>query len=134
MKGIAFHWDSPWKDIYSGLDPMADAWVLLAKAFSLELAVIAPYWPFPDRFGVNTYRSMDDFLEAVSGDRIVLADYLEPGTPNPELKGIDWLVFGPTDGWAGRYPNMERWCYRPSPQGGYFAVHLAHIAAHMSQE
>ena len=134
MKGIAFYWDSPWKDIYSGLDPMADAWGSMAKAFGLELAVIVPYWPFPDRFGVNEYRSLEDFLKAVKGDTVVLADYKEPGEPNPDLKTIDWLVFGPTDGWQGRYSDMEKWCYRPSPNGGYHAVHLAHIAAHISKE
>lgn len=134
MKGIAFHWEDPWKDIYSGLDPQADAWGSLANVFNYDLAAIQCNWPFPDRIGVHTYSSFEDFLVAVSGQSVVLADYQDSGTPNPYLGEIDWLVFGPASGWRGSYPEKPRWCYHPSPPGGYFSIHLAHIAAHIAME
>jgi hypothetical protein len=132
MKGVVFHWDSPWKDIYSGLDPAADAWALMGRAFDLEVVAIAHTWPFPGRSDVTVFSSLPEFLEAHADDRVVLADYVEPGEPNPDLAEVDWLVFGPADGWQRAHSEHSRWCYRPSPPGGFHAIHLAHIAAHMN--
>jgi len=134
MKGIVFHWDDPWKDIYSGLDPVADAWAYIGQAFDLDMVAIERTWPFPERHGIRSFKSLDDFLKSVKGDRVVLADYQEPGTPNPKMHEVDWLVLGPADGWQKAYPTVERWCYRPSPPSGFHAVHLAHIVAHLSRE
>lgn len=132
MKGIAFHWEDPWKDIYTGIDPHASAWAMLGKTFGYQMVAIQCGWPVPTCCGMDGVRSFEDFLKTVPGETVVLADYAEPGTPNPNLKEIDWLVFGPASGWRGTHVTIPRWCYRPYPSGGFHAIHLAHIAAHVA--
>lgn len=134
MKGMVFHWDDPWRDIYSGLDPTAAAWCALMNTFGLELIAIETTWPFKCSCGIKTARSLDEVLAARPSARFALADPAPPvGVRRVLLSQVDWLVFGPSEGWRGAYADKTRWVYEPSPPGGFHALHLAHIAAHMGR-
>lgn len=125
MKGIAFHWEPPYRDIYSGMDPFADAWTDLAQAFDLELAVICPAFPPPDQLRNVAFASVAEFLET-AGSKVAFADYNHQGE-SADLHDIDWLVIGPASGWEPP-ENYPLWKYNPSPGGGWHPLHLAHLA------
>lgn len=132
MKGIVIHWESPWKDIFSGIDPDASAWKTLCDTYDLELHVVQCDWPFPALFGVRRYDSLSAFLGAHPTESIVLADYSADVIPSVSLSEIDYLVFGPASGWNPRPDGLATWTYGPSPNGGFHALFLGHIAAHMN--
>lgn len=126
MLGLAFHWEPPYKDIYSGMDPYGNAWKDLADTFGLELAVISPAFPPPSAVA-NVYDSLDSFLlNAVRpGDKVAYAYYSHEGA-SPALSDIDWLVVGPVN-WSPP-ENSVYWKYPISPGGGWHPLHLAHLA------
>lgn len=125
MKGLAFHWEPPFRDVYSGMDPFADAWTDLAQAFELELAVICPDFPPPHTLRECAYTSLDAFL-AYAGAKVAFADVNLKGDA-VDLRIVDWLVIGTATGWEppNHYP---KWRYDPSPGGGWHPLHLAHLA------
>jgi hypothetical protein len=130
MKGIAFHWDPPHRDVYSGMDPYASAWAHLGNAFGLEMIAITNGFPFPAIGGVTVCESMDSFVKFAENDVVVLADYHDV-KPCADMKKVDWLVFAPCNGWRDDVPEFDTWTYDKTPRGGYHAIHLAHIAAHI---
>ncbi len=134
LRGIVFHWEPPYQDIYSGMDPYADAWTQLGAAFGLELCAVAGAFPFLARHGVLVVRELGEFTAAHPDAAFALAT-APPHVGEPmgatTLEGIDYLIFGPSMGgpaWGG-----ATWTYSPSPPGGFHALHLAHIAAHIAR-
>lgn len=130
MKGLCFHWEPPFRDVYSGMDPFADAWTDLASAFDLQLAAIVTF-PLPRGFGIPAYESLEGFLQSHEGEAVALAT---PGADQKSVRlaDIEWLVFGPASGFDPAYLEAfegETWSFEPSPDGGFHSLHLAHIAA-----
>ena len=126
MIGLAFHWEPPYKDVYSGMDPYGNAWKDLADAFGLEIAVISPTFPPPSCIA-NAYDSLDSFLlnGVKLGSNVAYAHYRSEDT-SPDLGDIDWLVIGPAR-WVPP-ENSLYWKYPVSPGGGWHPLHLAHLA------
>lgn len=134
MKGIAFHWDSPWRDIYSGLDETASAWSVLGSTFDLRMVAIENRWPMQCvGCGIEVVKSFPEFLAVAGLDIVALSDYSPDVAQSISLDNIDWLVFGPSEGWGNIESDLPRWTYRPSPRGGFHSLHLAYIAAHITQ-
>lgn len=126
MKGIAFHWEPPYKDVYSGMDPMADAWTDLAQAFELDLAMICHNFPNPLGFASTAFENLDEFLATIGDDTWAYADFSFDGE-NADLNEIDWLIIGPAQGWASSIPDAPRYRHPITPGGGWHGLHLAHV-------
>ena len=124
MKGIAFHWEPPYKDVYSGMDPMADAWTDMAQAFGLKLAIISPDFPAPSTIP-QQYTSFQAFMLDTDGETKVFANYSLDG--ESASLDYDWLVIGPSQGWSDQDIG-DQWKYPVSPGGGWHCLHLAHLA------
>jgi hypothetical protein len=129
MKGIAFHWEPPYRDVYSGMDPHANAWADLAQAFNLEIEVISPEFPAPSAIPTS-HSSVEAFMAAHPDDDFIFADY-STGTEFA-LSPTDehWLVIGPAMGWPEGAPGRA-WKCSVTPNGGWHSLHLAHVAAAM---
>jgi len=127
MIGLAFHWEAPYTDIYSGMDPYGNAWKDLTDAFGLDVAVISGSFPPPSAIPTEKlYNSLDDFLGSRPINSSIAYAYYSHEGVSPSLSDIDWLVIGPVH-WSPP-ENSIYWKYPVSPGGGWHPLHLAHLA------